>query len=343
MAAGDRKSAVRMFAAKEQKLVPLGEDAELIKEAIWIDLLRPSAGTEARIESAIGLDVPTQEEMREIEISSRLYVENDAAYMTAMILSHTDADDVVVSPITFILTGRTLITVRYEEPRVFDTFAERAQRVAMGCQDAEGVLVGLLEGLVDRLADVLERAAGEIDNLARDVFQYEAVRRGEPPRRPRRKKPREAEDYQRLLGAIGRKYDLTSNIRDSLVTIERLASFLLHVAIARKAGKDITERVKTLVRDADALSDHVDSVSQKIIFLLDATLGMVNIEQNAIIKIFSVAAVVFLPPTLIASVYGMNFEFMPELSWPYGYPLAVGLMVLSAILPYLFFKTRGWL
>jgi magnesium transporter len=146
-----------------------------------------------------------------------------------------------------------------------------------------------------------------------------------------------------VLEQIGRKGDLTSHIRDSLVTLERLVGFLGHVAMQRKSGKDLRERLKTLSRDVRSLTDHSSFLSQKITFLLDATLGMINIEQNAIIKIFSVAAVVFLPPTLIASIYGMNFEEMPELDWLFGYPFAIALMILSAILPYLFFKRRGWL
>ncbi len=332
-----RPSALRLFAARDQKLAPLGADPTRIAEAIWVDVLRPGVEDEALIEMALGVDVPTQEEMREIEVSSRLYMDGEAAFMTAMVLSHTDADDVVISPITFILSGARLVTVRYEEPRVFTTFPERAQKTAIGCTDAESVLMGLLDAIIDRLADVLERVALEIDGLSRDIF-----RPGKPGQKKNRK-PRTSEDYQLLLETIGRKYDITSNIRDSLVTLERLSSFFLNVSQQRKTSKDLTARIKSFSRDTDALSEHVDSISQKIIFLLDATLGMVNIEQNAIIKIFSVAATIFLPPTLIASVYGMNFDFMPELSWPFGYPFAIGLMIVSAILPFVYFKQKGWL
>ncbi len=329
--------ALRFYAARDNKLAPLGADPAQIADAIWIDVLRPGANEEMLLEKALGVDVPTQEEMREIEVSSRLYVDGEDAFMTALVLSHSDGDDVVVSPITFILSGNRLITVRYEEPRVFTTYPERAQKAAIGCNDAESVYMGLLDAIIDRLADVLERVTVELDGLSRDIF-----RPGKPGKQKDRR-PRTSGDYQRLLEAVGRKYDLTSNIRDSLVTLERLASFFLNVAQHRKSSKELTARIKSFARDTDALSEHVDSVSQKIIFLLDATLGMVNIEQNAIIKIFSVAATIFLPPTLIASVYGMNFDFMPELSWPFGYPFAIGLMILSAILPYLYFKQKGWL
>lgn len=337
VAAPARASALRLYAARDQKLVPVSPDALGISSAVWIDMLRPRAEDEALIEGALAVDVPTQEEMREIEVSNRLYTEGEATFMTAMVLSHTDSDDVVIAPITFILSASHLITLRYEEPRVFSTFPERAQKSALGCTDAESVLMGLLEAIIDRLADVLERVASEIDGLSQDIFR--PAKSGIKKNR----KPRTSDDYQRLLEAIGRKYDIMSNIRDSLVTLERLASFFMNVAQQRKVSKDLGARIKSFSRDVGALSEHVDSISQKITFLLDATLGMVNIEQNAIIKIFSVAATIFLPPTLIASVYGMNFDFMPELSWPLGYPFAIGLMVMSAILPYLFFKKKGWL
>lgn len=332
-----KPSAMRLFSARDQRLVPIEYEPSRIPEAIWIDVLRPRPDDESVLEKALGVDIPTQEEMREIEVSSRLYVDGEAAFMTAMVLSHSDADDVIISPITFILTGPRLITVRYEEPRVFTTFPDRAQKTAIGCTDAESVLMGLLDAIVDRLADVLERVAVENDGLSRDIF------RPAKPGKKKDRKPRTTEDYQHILEAIGRKYDVTSNIRDSLVTLERFASFFLNIAQQRKTSKELTARIKSFARDTDALSEHVDSVSQKVTFLLDATLGMVNIEQNAIIKIFSVAATIFLPPTLIASIYGMNFDFMPELGWPFGYPFAIGLMVLFAILPFLFFKQKGWL
>ena len=328
---------IRFFAGRDQKLLALPSQPASVQDAIWIDVLRPRGEDEAMLESSLGLDVPTQEEMREIEVSSRLYLDGDAAFMTAIVLSRTDGDDAVSSPVTFILSGRRLVTVRYEDPRVFSSFAERAQKSALGCTDAESVMMGLLEAVTDRLADLLERLAPELDAVSRDIFKANA--QGSKKNR----KPRNSADYQQILETIGRKYGLASNIRDSLVTLSRLASFFLNVAQQRRASTELTSRIKAFSRDTDALSEHVDSVTQKITFLLDATLGLVNIEQNMIIKLFSVAAVIFLPPTLVASIYGMNFDFMPELKWPLGYPFAVALMVLSAIVPYIFFKRKGWL
>lgn len=336
-AAGVPHGTIRFFAARDQKLHALTPERDRIEDAVWIDMLRPGAEEEAMIEAALGVDVPTKEEMSEIEVSSRLYLDGEAAFMTAIVLSRTDADDAISAPVTFILAGPRLITVRYEEPRVFTSFPERAQKTAIGCSDAESVLIGILDAITDRLSDILERLGSELDGLSRDIFSPD------PPPGKKSRKPRSSADYQRILETIGRKYGLASNIRDSLVTLSRLASFFLNVAQQRRASKDLTARIKAFARDTEALSEHVDSISQKIIFLLDATLGLVNIEQNMIIKLFSVAAVIFLPPTLVASIYGMNFQFMPELSWPFGYPVAIGLMIVSAVVPYLFFKRKGWL
>lgn len=319
------------YAVADGKLRRLDDAPEHAAGAVWTDLLRPTAEEEAALESVVGIDIPTREEMNEIEVSSRLYMEDDAAYMTALVLAKADTDEAVISPVTFLLARGRLITIRYEEPRAFTAFPSRAQKAHMGCVSAETILVGLLEAIIDRLADVLERAMHDTDRLSQQIFQM------------RGQKATKSKDFQRLIVELGRKGDLASKMRDSLITLSRLFGFLaLHTAEG-KTDKELKARIKTLSRDAGSLTDHVSYMSQKITFLLDATLGMINIEQNQIIKIFSVAAVAFLPPTLIASVYGMNFEFMPELSSPYGYPVVIALMVMSAVLPLLYFKKRGWL
>jgi len=319
------------YAVAEGKLRPLTDVAAEKDGAVWVDLLNPTPEEEKALEAALGVEIPTREEMHEIEISSRLYMEDGAAFMTAMIMSHTDSDEAVISPVTFVLVGPRLLTIRYEEPRAFAAFPARAQKAQLGCVSSETILVGLLEAIIDRLADVLERATHDTDKLSRDVFQMKGG------------KPAKSGDFQKIIVELGRKGDLASKIRDSLVTLARLFGFLALHAAEGKTDKELKARIKTLARDAGSLSDHVSYMSQKITFLLDATLGMINIEQNAIIKIFSVAAVAFLPPTLIASIYGMNFEHMPELATRWGYPVVIALMILSALLPLAYFKKRGWL
>ncbi|TKT77340.1 magnesium/cobalt transporter CorA [Aquamicrobium sp. LC103] len=323
---------IRSYTLENGRLKPSQDLSADMEKIAWIDLFTPSREEETAVENLLTVALPTREEMEEIEISSRLYVEDGAYFMTATLPSHSDTDKPLMAPVTFILAGKKLITVRYTEPRAFVAFPQRAEKVATGCTNGETILVNLLESIVDRLADILEKAAKDIESLSRDVFESS---KGKASTRN--------DHFQRVLKDIGRKEELVSNVRDSLLTFQRLSGFLAHALDQSKAVKDVRARVKTMSRDVLSLADHANFLSQKITFLLDATLGMINIEQNAIIKIFSVAAVVFLPPTLVASIYGMNFDIMPELNWTFGYPFAIGLMVLSAIIPFWLFRRRGWL
>jgi magnesium transporter len=302
-------------------------------EATWVDLYRPVREEEKAVERAFGLEVPTREEMQEIEVSSRLYEDNGILYMTASVVMNADSDQPESTAITFILVGHKLVTLRYGEPRAFRTFPVHATRMPGVCQTGESTLTGLLDAIIDRTADILERVGADSDALSRDIFGPPGAG-GKPPRTT-------SDDLREALRELGRHQDLTSKSRESLVTIGRLLSFLSQPGAER--NKDFRNRVKSLARDAHSLTEYTAFLSNNLTFLLDAMLGLINIEQNAIIKIFSVAAVVFLPPTLIASMYGMNFTWMPELGWRFGYPLAIVLMIISAILPYVYFKRRGWL
>jgi magnesium transporter len=273
--------------------------------------------------------------MQEIEVSARFYSEAGAEFMTITAVTHLDTDEPAHTPITFVLKGNSLATVRFMEPRAFSTFAARVQKAnAVPCASGEQVMLGLIESLSDRMADALERVGVEVDSISREVF-----RRG--TRKIGADSPR---NLQATLEQIGRNGDFLTKLRESLVSLNRLLTYHSTIDIAdKKATKEARARIKTLHRDVVALSDQSTFLSQKINFLLDATLGLINLEQNQIIKIFSVAAVVFLPPTLVASIYGMNFEHMPELKWAFGYPIAVIAMLLSAAIPYIWFKRRGWL
>lgn len=298
---------------------------------IWYDLLSPDAAALAALSTTLGIELPTRAEMQDIEMSARLYVENGAFFMTASVLSAVDTPNPIIAPLTFVLTEHAVVTLRYHEPRAIATFTQRAARTAMDCHTPDRLLVSLLDAMVERIADVLEREGATLDRIARDIFRKDATN------------PRGGVDLAAVLGEIGQRGELNSKLQESLVTFDRIAAFLGQLALSRSLPKTVRGRVKSLSRDVRSLTDHAGFQAGKITFLLDATLGLVNIQQNGIIKIFSVAAVVFLPPTMIASIYGMNFEVMPELGWPYGYPFALTLMVLSAVLPYFYFKRRGWL
>lgn len=312
-------------------LKPQAGKPKITEEAVWLDLLDPTPEEEGQVEKALKLNVPTHEEQQEIEVSSRLYQENGAQFMTATMILHSEQSEIKTMPVTFILTGQRLVTVRYAEPRAFAIYAERCNRSEADLRNGAVVLTGLLETIIDRLADFIERVQAEVDSLSHSVFE---VKGGSVTRQRR---------FDVLLKSIGREGEVTSKARESAHSLGRLLTFFAHVVQERKEGKALQSRIRTAARDVNSLTDHVSFLSSKIIFLLDATLGMINIQQADIIKIFSVAAVVFLPPTLIASIYGMNFRNMPELDWWFGYPLAIGLMVVCAVLPYLYFKRRGWL
>lgn len=322
---------MRIFETQGGRLRPVEARLDSQVQATWIDLLEPTSEDEREINLWLGVEIPDRAEMEEIEISSRLYLEGNVAFMTAILPAFGEGEDPEIAPVTFVLSQTSLVTLRHHEPRVFALLLQRADRGLVSAADGEEVFVQLLEAIVDRLADILERYGKEIEAVSKNVFAKTNI------------KSRAATDFGEVLAKLGRQANGVSYVRDSLVSLERLCTFATTVLIQRKARKDIRERIKTVARDVRSLADHDAFLSQKINFLLDATLGMINIEQNGIIKIFSVAAVVFLPPTLVASIYGMNFDFMPELKWPMGYPFALALMVVSVLVPYLYFKRRGWL
>lgn len=301
---------------------------------VWFDLLNPVAGEDRLVEQRLGISIPTRAEMQEIEPSARLYHEDGAAFMTMTALTGLDGDDPAKTPVTFVLKGTTLVTIRYAEPQPFDTYVTRAQR-ANGEPRSSGelVMLGLIEALIDRMADALERVGDEVDAISREVFRNKSSHA-----------TKKTKNLQSLIEQIGRKGDFLTIMQESLVSIGRLVTYHSSLDMDEKRrSKECRQRLKLIQRDALSLGEHAKSLSNKITFLLDATLGLINLQQSQIIKIFSVAAVVFLPPTLVASIYGMNFDYIPELKLFFGYPMALGLMVLSAVLPYLYFKQRGWL
>jgi len=313
----------------ERRDIVSGE--EVPDNAVWLDLVNPAPGEDKLIERLLGIAVPTREEMQEIEVSSRLYVENHARYMTATLMCNSDTATPKTTAVTFILSGHRLVTVRYDDPRPFMIVGNKLARNCPANVTGETVLIDLLDAVIDRAADILERIGLEVDRVSHDIFEPDNATSGE------------ALSYKDILKAIGSKGDLTSKVRESLVSIGRLLLFLANEAEGMRWHKDVPLQLQANQRDVLSLSDHATYLSNKITFLLDAMLGVVTIEQNNIIKIFSIAAVALMPPTLIASIYGMNFKHMPELEWTFGYPYAVGLMICSAILPFVIFKWKKWL
>ena len=311
-------------------LRPLG-DTSACASAIWLDLLNPTKEEDRIVEQALSIAIPTREEMKEIEVSSRLYQEQGAHYMTATIIYRVDTPDPHTTEITFILTDRQLVTVRYAEPRAVHLFLIQAQKGDLDCSTPIEVMLGLIEAVMEREADLIERLQLQSDRIAQTIFDM----KGGAATRGRR--------FDVVLKDIGKLGETNSRVRESLVSIGRLLTFLGNTPQARAATPAVRERIKTESHDVQSLADHVSYMASRLTFMLDASLGMVNIEQNQIIKLFSVVAVMLMPPTLVASLYGMNFKHMPELTWTWGYPMALGAMVLSALLPYIYFRYRGWL
>src|SRR5246127_4576712 len=308
------------------------EDLTALPEnAVWVDLVNPTMPEDKAVEKLAGIAVPTREDMQEIEISSRLYIENGARYMTATLMCQSDTDMPPTTAVTFILAGHRLVTVRYDAPKPFALVENKLARACSPGITGEMVLMELLDAVIDRCADILERVGADIDTVSHDIFEPESERHGH------------AKQYSQILIAIGRKGDLTSKVRESLVSIGRVVTFMSAVMEGVKWSKDMREQLKTMQRDVGSLTDHASYLSNKITFVLDAMLGVVNLEQNNIIKLFSVMAVVLMPPTLIASIYGMNFKVMPELEGQRGYSFALVAMLFAAIVPYWIFKWKKWL
>jgi len=328
---------ITVYGTADGHLAPLtwDEGAPRPAGAIWIDLLTPTAAEEEAVERISGIDLPTQAKLQEIEMSSRLYQEGNARYMAATVMSKADEPHAEAEAIAFVVCPPLLITLRYSDPFAFSAFATRAMRqTGLVEGGGETIFAGLLEAIVDRAADILEHVTIDLDRLSREVFRAridKATGRVLP-----------GMDLEEAVRRLGRSEDLTSKVQDSLSSITRLLTFF-GVSMASEVKKDYKARLKVIARDAHSIQEHATSLAQKGNFLLDATLGLINIQQTKIIKIFSVASVVFLPPTLIASIYGMNFKFLPELSLSLGYPMAIAMMIASAALPYFYFKRKGWL
>lgn len=316
---------------------PAASEAEKItaipKGALWVDLLDPTDAEEELAEKALGQDIPTREELSEIEPSSRLYERQGALFMTASVIYGFSGGKPDTDPIGFILTETLLVTVRYVDPKPFVIFAENLYAEPELAADPLAVLVGLLDAIIDRLADELEATAGDIESVSEHIFEH----RGQSSQSRRRSEVR----LEALLLRLGRVQRRLAEIRESLVSTGRLLGFL---KVSHQCqDSDLQGHVESLHGDIKALMDHSDFLGDNLTFLLDGSLGLISLEQNAVMKIFSVVAVVLMPPTLIAGIYGMNFDHMPELEWLLGYPFALALILASAVIPYWFARRSGWL
>ncbi|HEY2028280.1 MAG TPA: magnesium transporter CorA family protein [Myxococcales bacterium] len=293
-----------------------------LREAAWIDLSSPSETELRQVRALTGLEVPTQEQVSEIESTSRLAFEDGSYWLSTPLVSSAHGGHLMVVPVGFVLSEKHLLTVRFAEVKAIDAALSTCKETS-----AQGAFVHVLEVVIDRLADALERASADSEVLAHETFRT-------PPQPGRR-----ARDLRETLRQVGAVAEHNSHVRDALLGVGRIAAYANTVDGAPRIDAG---RLSAIRADVASLTDYESHLAGKIQFLLDATLGFISVEQNDVVKTLTIASVVGIPPVLIAGIYGMNFKYMPELSWRYGYPAAIALMIVSGLIPFLWFKRRGW-
>jgi magnesium transporter len=298
--------------------------------AVWIDIFQPTVEEDRKVEQYLGCKLSTRAEPDYSEPPEAHYAEGGARYLYASVVSEPD-DTPDIMGVTFIITPAAFVTVRYDKGDSFELFSQKLCKSSGPALHPDAVAVGLVNTILNRSARALSKVGDELDSIAARVFRAKGDQSGRN------------QIYSETLDALGREDEKISNLRESLVSLERLLLFLTAEGRADDTPKPVREAQKSALRDLQSLEQDAGFKAQKVQFLLDATLGLINLAQNEIIKLFSVLAVIFLPPTVIASIYGMNFKEMPELEWRYGYPFAILLMIAAAVLPYVFFRWKKWL
>jgi magnesium transporter len=302
-----------------------------VSEAIWIDLLSATDAEQRDVEAATGLRLPTKDDIEEIETTSRVYVEDGALYVSTPVLAGSDCAKDTLTALGCVLTPARLVTIRFAE---FPAFKELTQGFArLKAPSAPDTFLRLLEIIVDHTADALERAGAELEGVSHAAFRGEMQQR---------RHARLSAELRASLRKLGRMSDGVSHLRDSLLGLGRIAAFV-HETSGDIDFKLAPARLNAIRVDIASLNDYQAHLANKVQFLLDATLGFISIQQNEIVKTLTVVSVVGVPPVLIAGIYGMNFHVMPELDWAFGYPFALGLIVLSGVIPLVLLKWRGWM
>jgi len=329
---------IRIYTQSDEgisRTVGLEDQDTRMADVFWIDLLTPNAAEAEYVEKLCGIEMPTKDEMREIEATSRLYCEDGARFMTTTVLSRVETDEPMIAEITFIIKGSLIITIRHTDSYSFRVFSHQLLRTQSTNRDL--VFIGLLETLVDRQADVLERFGTDLDALSKKVFGTHHTRRKKKVEDP------DTDDLRDALEELGRVGDLITRQRDALVNLLRMITFAGNEDSCMGSHDSLYVPLRPVSRDVNSLSEYASFLSNKINFMLDAVLGLINIEQNDIFKVFTIMSVVFLPPTLIASIYGMNFDHIPFLHTSLGFWFSIGLMVLAGVLPLIIFKLKRYI
>lgn len=301
----------------------LEDENDKLTTSVWVDLIEPEEVERDRVQSELGQSLATRPELEDIEASARFFEDEDGLHIHSFFFYEDAEDHAGNSTVAFTIREGRLYTLRERELPAFRLYRMRARNQTLIDGNAFELLLDLFETKIEQLADEIENIYSALEKLSRVIMEGQ-----------------QGEEYDQALSRLAELEDIGWKVRLCLMDTQRALNFLVRRA---RLPNNQLEQAREILRDIESLLPHNESLFQKVNFLMQAAMGFINIEQNRIIKIFSVVSVVFLPPTLVASSYGMNFEFMPELKWSFGYPAAIGLMILAGLAPYLYFKRKNWL
>ncbi len=323
---------IQILRSLSQKVEPYASGSgPLPDDVLWLDLADPTMHELQDVEACIGAALPMHDAMREIEASRRVQEVDGTLRLTATLMLFSETLEPQTTEVTFILIGRRLITLRYSNPRPFRNIAFQLDRAKPSFTCGSMVIAWLLQLITSRLADILEIIATDLDAILRSIATAADESRVHP-------------DLTQMMGRISRNGDKCSKVHESIYTLTRILAALQESdAIPEDRRRDMRAQCSLMTRDLRSLAEYTEFQENRVGFVLDAVLGLISIEQNNVGKIFSVVATIFLPPTLIGSIYGMNFKNMPSLDWTFGYPMALLFMVLSAAVPLWYFRKKRWM
>ncbi|WGE31398.1 magnesium/cobalt transporter CorA [Actinobacillus genomosp. 2] len=316
---------IRAFALDNARLISVDETAtDQLNDAIWVDLIDPSDDERSVLQRGLDQTLAEEHELEDLEASARFFEDEDGLHLHSFFYCLDDDDYADIATVAFTIRDGRLFTLRERDLPAFRLYRMRSRREKLIDSNAYELLLDLFETKIEQLADVIETIYADLETLSRVILNGK----------------QESENFDDALSDLTELEDASSKVRLCLMDTQRALSFLLRKT---RLPNNQLEQARDIMRDIESLQPHNESLFQKVNFLMQAAMGYINIEQNKIMKFFSVVSVMFLPATLVASTYGMNFEFMPELHFKYGYPMAIGLMICAAATPYIYFKRKGWL
>lgn len=314
---------INAFAINDSRLLRIDDEPADLSSAIWLDLLEPTGEEREMLQEGLGQSLASFLELEDIEASARFFEDEDGLHLHSFFYCEDEENYADLASVAFTIRDGRLFTLRDRELPAFRLYRMRSRSQRLLECNAYEVLLDLFETKIEQLADVIENAYADLEKLSRVILNGT-----------------QNEAFNEALNTLTEQEDASSKVRLCLMDTQRALGFLVRKT---RLPANQLEQAREILRDIESLQPHNESLFQKVNFLMQAAMGYINIEQNKIMKFFSVVSVMFLPATLVASTYGMNFEFMPELHFKYGYQMAIGLMIGAALTPYIYFKRKGWL